>query len=578
MNGAVLEEPIQRIEGDEWGAPWPRGRLWGWLGSPVAKAFAFTFGLTNLCLWLEIGPLFSPAHLALYHFDGPPSELFLPVLVNLAGLWVLLAGLMLLARTSAAGTGRLHAAIWSGMMAMLPWVALKEGLFTKVHVTHAGSAWLATLPLACAIAVNVFWGAWVRGLMERVLPVCEAFLLALSFTGVVILVQFLYFFARSSGLNDAQPLHAAGSAAAWGSVATGWGGARPAGEPKRVIVILFDELSYEQTYGHRSPRVSLPAFDRLAAESAVFREVRPAAEFTDRAIPSLLTGRTVEEIRASADGRRVAMESQQGWTQLNPEDSVFGDALQAGYRTGLAGWYNPYCRIFPRVLDRCEWRAHAIPPNMIAADSPVAGRNLLENSLEPARDVLRAVPGFFLPRLRYRGPDSDLTERHVKDYREIEQMADGLLSDSAMTFVFLHLPVPHQGGIFDRKTGEWTHLSSSYLDNLALADEYLGHARGLLERSGDWDDSAVVVLGDHSWRTWMWSESLFWTEEDRAVTAGESFDDRPALVVKLPQSRAGVNIDTAFEAKRTRWMLDELMTGRIRTEGDLARWTEEQAR
>jgi hypothetical protein len=304
--------------------------------------------------------------------------------------------------------------------------------------------------------------------------------------------------------------------------------------------------------------------------------VRPAAEYTDRAIPSLLTGLTVEAIRASADGRRVAIGNQQGWIRMNPQDSVFGDALKEGYRTGLAGWYNPYCRIFPQVLDRCEWRAHAILPNVTATDSPLAGRNLLENSLEPVRDVLRAVPGFFVRRLRYKG--DDLTERHVRDYQQITKMADGLLSDSSMTFVFLHLPVPHQGGIFDRKTGAWTHHSSSYLDNLALADEYLGHARELLEKSGDWDDSAVVVLGDHSWRTWMWDASLFWTEEDRAVTAGEKFDDRPALVVKLPKSRVGTKIDTAFEAKRTRWLLDELMAGRIRSEPDLARWTEEQAR
>jgi hypothetical protein len=536
------------------------------LGSPVAMAFAFTLGLTVLCLLLQILPLISPRHMTIYHFDGLASELFLPVLVNLAVLWMVLAGLILLARGSAAGTGRLHATIWSGILLMVPWVALKEGTIASAHTfPHTASVPLVALPFAGMIAVNLFWRPRVRAFLEQLLPACKAFLLALSLTGGMILLQLFYFFVRSSGLNDPQPLHVESSVAV-----------RGAGEPKRVIVLLFDELSYEQVYGNRSPRVTLPAFDRLAAESAVFRDVKPAAEFTERAIPSLLTGRTVEEIRASPDGRRLAMQDQHGWTRLNPEDTVFADALKQGYRTGLAGWYNPYCRILPQVLDRCQWSAHATVPNVIALDSPLSGRNLLENSLEPARYVLRAIPGFFVRRLRYKEPESDLAERHEKDYQQIVTMADSLLSDSSMTFVFLHLPVPHQGGIFDRRTGAFTRHTSSYLDNLALADVYLAHARELLEQSGDWDDSAVVVLGDHSWRTWMWGDSAFWTEEDRAVSAGKNFDDRPALVVKLPKGRGGTHIDTAFEAKRTRWLLDELMTGKIGTAEDLAKWTEEQ--
>jgi hypothetical protein len=190
--------------------------------------------------------------------------------------------------------------------------------------------------------------------------------------------------------------------------------------------------------------------------------------------------------------------------------------------------------------------------------------------------MLRKVPGFLNPKVWGREPDTELTQRHVKDYEQISSEADSLLRDPRMTFVFLHLPIPHQGGIYDRRSGITTTHSTSYLDNLALADRYLAHARSLLEENGDWEKSVVVVMGDHSWRTWMWSVSLFWTEEDRALTAGKDFDDRPAMVVKLAGPGQAAHIDTAFEAKRTRWLLDELMTGRIRTEADLARWVAER--
>ena len=43
--------------------------------------------------------------------------------------------------------------------------------------------------------------------------------------------------------------------------------------------------------------------------------------------------------------------------------------------------------------------------------------------------------------------------------------------------------------------------SSSYVDNLALADKCLAGIRQTLEQTGQWDSSTVVVMGDHSWRT-----------------------------------------------------------------------------
>ena len=527
----------------------------------MARALGLTFGVTTVCLLVVISPLCSSSHIAVYHFDGSAQELFLPVLIDVAVLWVILAGLILLGKS-----GRLRGTIWTGLMLMLPWVSAKEAtIIAQSVVRHWLSIPLIALPFAGVIAVNIFWRRGGSALVERALPLCEVLLYFLSLTGVLVLAQLLFFFAKASGLNSPQKLHATSPATV-----------RAAGEPKRVIILLFDELSYEQTYGNRSAQVSLPAFDRLAAESAVFRNVRPAAEYTDRAVPSILSGHAAGDIRASADGHTLEMQGRQGWIKLKGEDTVFADALREGYETGLVGWYNPYCRVIPDVLDRCDVWAHATLPNMIANDRAGAGRDLLDNSLEPLRHLILAVPKFFVPTLPEQ--DGDLTERHVKDYEQISQSADALLNDPAMTFVFLHLPIPHPGGIYDRHTGQMTQHNHSYLDNLALADRYLGHARQLLQARGDWDDSAVVVLGDHSWRLSLWRKSVFWADEDEAVSAGHPYDPRPAMIVKLPKNAAPANIDTVFEARRTRWLLDELMTGRIRTQAELAHWIDDQAR
>ena len=66
--------------------------------------------------------------------------------------------------------------------------------------------------------------------------------------------------------------------------------------------LLFDELSFDQTFEHRFPGLALPAFDSLKSKSVVFSNVKPAGYYTDRVIPSYLLGVQVNNIRSSLDG------------------------------------------------------------------------------------------------------------------------------------------------------------------------------------------------------------------------------------------------------------------------------------
>ena len=47
-----------------------------------------------------------------------------------------------------------------------------------------------------------------------------------------------------------------------------------------------------------------------------------------------------------------------------------------------------------------------------------------------------------------------------------------LIGDDSIGFVFIHLPVPHPGGFYNRQTGAFS-VPGSFLDNLALADRAL---------------------------------------------------------------------------------------------------------
>jgi len=131
--------------------------------------------------------------------------------------------------------------------------------------------------------------------------------------------------------------------------------------------------------------------------------------------------------------------------------------------------------------------------------------------------------------------------------------------------------VPHPGGIYDRRTGTFTTHRSSYIDNLALADIYLGHVRQVLKQRGEWDSSAIVVMGDHSWRTkLLWEGSALWTAEDEAASQGGQFDDRPGYIVKLPYQTEAAKIEIPFSAVRTRALLQGILDGSIRSAPELA--------
>ena len=159
----------------------------------------------------------------------------------------------------------------------------------------------------------------------------------------------------------------------------------------------------------------------------------------------------------------------------------------------------------------------------------------------------------------------------IADYKELYAAADGILNDPSLTFLLLHMPLPHPCGFYDRERETFTTGRSSYIDNLALADRYLTHVHDLLMERGEWDSSTIVVMGDHSWRTQsLWKGTSEWTAEDETASQGGQFDDRPAYIVKLPNQQSRAEVDALFQAIRTRALFNELLRHRLVTPDDLA--------
>jgi hypothetical protein len=325
----------------------------------------------------------------------------------------------------------------------------------------------------------------------------------------------------------------------------------------RIVWLVFDELSYDQTFEHRFPGLAMPAFDQLKGKSFLFQDVQPAAYYTERAVPSLLLGRVVDGVRSDLDGRAILkLSGQKGWNVLDPQATLFGDAKRNGWTTGLSGWWNPYCRMLPDTLDSCFWSTDE--SNGIFSTE----NSVLENATAP-----------FLSKMG-RTAVKTVEQQHRASLQAIMQQGQALIADERIRFVFIHLPIPHPPGIYDRSTGKLRD-GGSYVDNLALADRSLDELISSLNATASAGNTTLIVTSDHSWRTPLWTSNAGLSAEERAASRGK-FDPRPMLMIHFPQQTHEVDISQPFAQITLHRIIVSMLQGHIESAPDLAAWSQTQ--
>jgi arylsulfatase A-like enzyme len=336
--------------------------------------------------------------------------------------------------------------------------------------------------------------------------------------------------------------------AAWATTA------QPPREHPRLVWIVFDELSYDQLYGHRADDLSLPNFDALRSESTVFTDAQPIGDKTVKILPSLLSGHVITAYNFTSDNRFLIHDKgTHGFAQLAGAETVFGDAQKDGWRTAAVGWYNPYCTIYAGAIDDCYWMNHDRLDGPMAQDA-----SFWSNVWSPLKQTAEEIA-------RPRRADQDIctygVQQRYKTYVDLEQHATQVLKTDQADFVFLHLPVPHSPNIWNRMRGRYTQrCGSSYLDGLALADRELGSVMAMLKSSPRWKDTTLIVQGDHSWRTYLWYDQPAWTAED-AQASRSGFDPRPAVIVHHAGQTQGDLYATPWSLINVHTVVDQVLHG-----------------
>src|SRR6185437_2705173 len=120
------------------------------------------------------------------------------------------------------------------------------------------------------------------------------------------------------------------------------------------------------------------------------------------------------------------------------------------------------------------------------------------------------------------------------------KQAGSMIQDGRMRFVFIHLPLPHPPGYFDRKTHRICECGN-YLDNLVLSYDTLGLLLDQIKSTPWARDTTVIVSSDHSWRVPLWDGVPGWTAEEQRVSQGK-FDTRPVFIVHFPGQDASDDV------------------------------------
>jgi hypothetical protein len=330
-------------------------------------------------------------------------------------------------------------------------------------------------------------------------------------------------------------------------------------ETARVVLLIFDELDERVAFRERPASVMMPELDRLRNQVFVASSAYPPAPKTLQSIPALLNGRLIAA--AEAHDETTLITHQNGEERAVPwraEASLFAETAATGLATGLVGIYHPYCQILGASIQDCRDLRDELD------DHGGFGANTARALLL----ALEAVPGLFRPLAR-----ATKLRNHLIRYTFVLREGREVAADPGFDLVYIHLPVPHPPGIYDRVSRRLTNSSrSSYLDNLALTDHAFGDLRRAMEASGVWDRSTVIITADHWWRSEYWATGADWTTEEQQVAGRHRPDQRVPFMVKFPQDDDSLVYDRPFNTVITRQVIMTILTGQLRSGVELARW------
>ena len=259
-----------------------------------------------------------------------------------------------------------------------------------------------------------------------------------------------------------------------------------------LIVILFDELSYEYLYKDGLINSQYVNFQSLSAISYNYHAATSPGNQTLTAIPGMLMGRRYDNILIKYDWiYRITKDNKEEYLKVEP-DNLFATAKDKGYKTFACGTFLPYCEMFNQYLDGCRSFSIYNYANVVTKFS----------LLNPIMTTL-----IIWPRQKPQGFIKNMvaSQWQRRQTEQIFYLTLKALDEKEPFFLFSHFYIPHlpfvfnRNGYYDNKD-PFLQNDENYQKQLEYVDHLLGQLIDRIRQNGIFESSELIVLSDHNYR------------------------------------------------------------------------------
>ncbi|MBN1671908.1 MAG: sulfatase-like hydrolase/transferase [Kiritimatiellae bacterium] len=313
---------------------------------------------------------------------------------------------------------------------------------------------------------------------------------------------------------------------------------------KKVIVILFDAMSYHRTFlDGLSPDV-FPGLTRASDESVVFHQAYSPANWTEPSVVGLLSGGVGQY---GLEGAIPVLSADGEASAVRDLPSIFTDSKERGYRTYLYGIGPPYAALFERGLDDCQ--------SKYSGSVKLFGQDLFGVSRAVLAGSLHGRVGRFWPALdRFWTLAARNQAAQLQEW--IHRMTVQRIRERGDVVGFSHYMIPHYPYVFDRDgvLSEERLAEGNYTKNLHFVDTVIGQLVDEIRASLDYDQTLFIILADHTFR----SDPALRPQQGAGQEAYDEYCHVP-LLVHLPGQHRRMDIRTPFSTAFLRQVLADCL-------------------
>jgi hypothetical protein len=245
-----------------------------------------------------------------------------------------------------------------------------------------------------------------------------------------------------------------------------------------VFILVFDALGYDVLLEDGKPdAASFPNIAALAEDGVWFTNATSNDFYSGQSLPTI-----IDPVKSLAEQYNIRL-----YTQFRVVDNIYIDDCG-------------------KVMT-CRGVGYLTENDQLRVAGNLALRSFYQGTPEPFETSISSPMGWFLDRLGWAYPPVDHLGVHMFTKREFSVFLDDIEGATALGRIHvLHLLLPHNPFAFNREGDAVSAMYPAYQperyrEQTMFMDKLLGELLSKLRREGIYEESVIIITGDHGPRS-----------------------------------------------------------------------------